>query len=164
MQTSMWGYLLLALGIIGIMLINMFGNISTTNEQNYYLLREVTEASMYDAIDFVAYRLGVNYDGNNTGVLRIEKEKFVESFVRRFAETAGRNKDYVIIFQEIIETPPKVSVVVRSNEPYSFFDRFTPMDKKIEFKEDSFNIQNRIDAILEDCPNEECKSYDSIRN
>ena len=160
----MWGYLLLALGIIGIMLINMFGNISTTNEQNYYLLREVTEASMYDAIDFVAYRLGKDYDGNNPGVLRIEKERFVESFVRRFAESAGRNKNYRIVFQEIIEEPPKVSVVVYSSEPYSFFDRFSPMNNDITFSEDSFNIQNRIDAILEDCPNDECKSYRSPRD
>ena len=62
MKESLWMYFFAVLGMTGIVLINMFGQVVVSNEQNYYLLKEVTEASMYDAIDLTALRIGVGYD------------------------------------------------------------------------------------------------------
>ena len=59
MTESLWMYFFMVLGIFGIVLINLFGNIIVSNEQNYYLLKEVTEAAMYDAIDMNVYKNGL---------------------------------------------------------------------------------------------------------
>ena len=63
MKESLWMYFFAVLGMTGIVLINMFGQVVVSNEQNYYLLKEITEAAMYDAVDLTAYRQGVGYDG-----------------------------------------------------------------------------------------------------
>ena len=55
MNSSVWGYFFLVLGLVGIVLINVFGDITIGNEQNYYSLKEVTKAAMIDAVDEVAY-------------------------------------------------------------------------------------------------------------
>ena len=43
----------------------------------------------------------------------MDKEKFVESFLRRFAKSASA-KDYDIYFYALNETPPKASVKVET--------------------------------------------------
>ena len=67
------------LGIIGVSIILLFQQLTTTNENDYYLLKEITEAAMVDSIDISYYR--------ETGELKIVREKFVENFTRRFAES-----------------------------------------------------------------------------
>ena len=67
------------LGIIGVSIILLFQQLTTTNENDYYLLKEITEAAMVDSIDISYYR--------ETGNLKIVREKFVENFTRRFAES-----------------------------------------------------------------------------
>lgn len=128
MKSAMWGVGLIAMGLIGIVLINTLENITSTNDQNYYLVKEVTEASMYDALDLGHYRL--------TGELKMDKEKFMENFVRRFAESVNIRKNYNIKFYDVWDSPPKVSLKVGS----STFVTFTNED---------FDIINSIDAILE---------------
>lgn len=128
MKAAMWGVGLITMGLIGIALINIMENITSTNDQNYYLVKEVTEASMYDSIDYGYYR--------TTGTLKIDRDKFMESFVRRFSESVNMNKNYNIRFYDIMETPPKVSLSVGS----STFVTFTS---------ENFDIINNIDAILE---------------
>ncbi|MFA5409980.1 MAG: DUF5411 family protein, partial [Bacilli bacterium] len=81
MKESFWGIFVVTLGIIGIAVLNVLQNVTTTNENNYYLLREVTEASMFDAVDLGYYR--------RTGELKIIEEKFVENFSRRFSSSYG---------------------------------------------------------------------------
>ena len=124
MNSSVWMYFFMLMGILGILLINIFGNVIMSNEQNYYLLKEVTEAAMMDAVDLKAYRDGVGWDGVTKesdpetmhcmegipGTVRIIEEKFVESFVRRFASSAQLNRKYKIIINDIDECPPKVTV------------------------------------------------------
>ena len=56
MNESLWMYFFMMMGIFGIVMINVFGQVLLSNEQNYYLLKESTEAAMYDAIDLNAYR------------------------------------------------------------------------------------------------------------
>ena len=51
MKESLWGYWLILLGIIIITVMILLQNYTTTNQQDYYLAREVTYAAMYDAVD-----------------------------------------------------------------------------------------------------------------
>ena len=147
MQSSVWGYLFLVLGLLGIVLINLFGNITVSNEDMYYILKEVTEASMIDAVDYQAYRVGVGYDGVTEdsdpdsmhcisgipGTVRIVKEKFVESFVRRFAESTTGNREYKISIDDIDECPPKVSITITAREKYNWLSRVLKKNNQVNY-------------------------------
>ena len=130
MKESYWGAAVVALGILAIFFIFFFQSITNTDEHNYHLLKEATEGAMYDALDLAAYR--------DDGVIRIDREKFVENFLRRFAESALLSNTYKIDIYDVNETPPKVSLLVSSVES-------TSMTGEIM----EFSIQNRLDAILE---------------
>ncbi len=130
MNQSMWGIFFVVIGILGIFFINLFEDITTTNDQNYYLLKETTQAAMFDSIDLATFR--------NEGKLKIIKEKFVENFTRRFAESTNIQKEYNIVFREIIEEPPKVTVEVGSSSAVTFTEEDFDID-----------IVNVLDAILE---------------
>ena len=131
MKESLWGYLVILMGIVSIAFIFFFQRVTNTDEHNYYLLKEVTEAAMYDAINLAEYRA--------TGEIRIDREKFVENFIRRFAESASLSRTYVIEIYDVNETPPKVSISVKSTEETNLTGD--------EIKE--FDIVNRLSAILE---------------
>ncbi len=162
MKESMWMYMFATLGIIGLILINIFGQVVVSNEQNYYLLKEITEASMYDAVDLYAYRSGIGYDGvtmqtdpesmhclaYKPGTIRIIKEKFVESFVRRFADNAELNRNYRIVIHDIDECPPKVSVSLIATNSFDLAHFFSIDFKKGNTK-DNADIVNSITGILE---------------
>jgi len=123
---------IILLGLIGVAIIILFQNITTNNENDYYLLKEVTEAAMIDAIDISYYR--------ETGDLKIITERFVENFTRRFAEsTIFVTSEYTIDFYDIIETPPKVSIIVNTG-----LGEYT-----INGNADEYGISNKLDAILE---------------
>ena len=123
---------LIVLGLIGVAIIILFQQITTNNENDYYLLKEITESAMIDAIDVPHYR--------ETGELKIVKEKFVENFTRRFAEsTIFVTNDYKIKFYDIMEVPPKVSIIIDTG-----LGEYT-----INGNSDDYNIANRLDAILE---------------
>ena len=108
---------------------------------------------MYDSIDLDAYRNGLNERlADNKGIhcalgepgtLRIIEEKFVESFIRRFADSAQQNKNYTIYISDIVECPPKVSITVKTAQSFKEFDFFTN-DGIAETQ-----ITNRLTAILE---------------
>ncbi len=120
------GIILLAIITFGV--VNIVQNYQTGNELDYYLLRETTEAAMTDAVDVGYYR--------SSGLVRMDKEKFVESFIRRFSQNVANSRTYDIGFYDINETPPKVSILVKSETAASIND-------------ESLGITNRIDAILE---------------
>ena len=69
MKESIWGYAIITLGILAVIVIWFFANTTRTDQHNYNLLKETTEAAMLDAVDLAAYR-------ENGTVKRIE-EKFV---------------------------------------------------------------------------------------
>ena len=117
------------LGILAIWAINLFQNFQTANELDYYLLEETTEAAMLDAVDIAYYR-------SSGGQIRMDREKFLESFIRRFAENVDNTRDYYIKVIDLNETPPKVSVQVDSSTVASFNGQ-------------SGRIINKIDAIVE---------------
>lgn len=131
MKESLWGYWLIVLGIFVIIIMMLVQDFTTTNTQDYYLLKEVTEASMIDSVDYAYYR--------QHGEVKINKEKFVENFLRRFSETMNLNKTYRVDFYGIYESPPKVSVKISTTT-----NTFT-----IAGDQSSFDIVNKLDAILE---------------
>ena len=83
---------------------------------------------MIDAIDVKYYR--------DNGLLRIDKEKFVESFIRRFADSVDTTRNYQLSFYDLNEVPPKVSVKVDSSTVLSFSG-------------DNLEMSTQMDAILE---------------
>ena len=182
----MWAVFIFIMGIVGVILINIFGNITTTNQQDYTLIKNTVEAAMFDSIDKASYRAGFylcikpgvditretveftsknNYDLvlNTTnlnidsvsknysrcdylvGEVKLNADVFVESFLRRFAESVNNNKSYQVTIQEVIEYPPKVSVRIDTYNTYNSTGSTT-----LEFDEGDFNIRNQVDAIFEE--------------
>ena len=130
MKESFWGIFVIFLGVVSVFFIVLFQNLTNTDEHNSQLLKEVTEAAMWDAFDYGSYR--------KNGEIRIDREKFVENFIRRYAESASRSREYTIKFYDINEKPPKVSLSVQSG--------VVGVGGNTEM---TFDLQNRIDAILE---------------
>ena len=130
MRESIWGYGIAILGIMAVLIIWFFANTTRTDQHNYNLLKETVEASMYDAIDLTAYR--------TDGTIQINEEKFVENFIRRFAENAELSNEYEIEIYDVNTKPPKVSLRVSS------VSKTNATGEIIEY-----NLVNNIDAILE---------------
>lgn len=130
MKESFWGIFVIMLGVISVSFIFFFQTATNTDEQNYTLLKEITEAAMYDAVDLASYR--------STGVVRIDREKFVENFIRRFAESVTIGNTYRVDIYDVNETPPKVSLRVSSTVESNATEEIV-----------EFDISNRLDAILE---------------
>lgn len=121
---------IIILSILTLAAINLINNYSTGNELDYYLLKETTQASMMDAIDVAYY--------SERGVYRIDKEKFVENFILRFAANVDNSREYDIKFYDINEVPPKVTIQVDSMN-----SSLTPDG------ESNVNISTRLEGILE---------------
>ncbi len=120
---------IIVLSLLALGAINLVINYTSGNELDYNLLKDTTEASMLEAVDLDFY-------ANSNGQIRMDKDKFVESFVRRFAESVANNRDYHIQILDVNETPPKVSVKVESGTVATF-------------NGERAQIVNKIDAILE---------------
>ena len=130
MRESFWGYWIIILGVFVVVIMMLISNVTTTNTQDYYLIKEISEASMLDAVDYGYYR--------TSGELKINAEKFVESFIRRFSDRVSLNT-YQIDFYGIYEAPPKASVKVTTKSG----------TYRIGTSESSFDIVNKVDSILE---------------
>jgi uncharacterized protein YggE len=175
------------MGIVGIVLISIFGNITTTNQQDYTLIKNATEAAMNDAIDRASQRAGfylcfernVNKNSNGQyefqskddyrivrkannrilnlkdarggecdylqGEIIINRDVFVESFLRRMSENINNNKSYQVTVQDVIEYPPKVSIRIDTFNTHNATGSTT-----VTFTEGDFTIQNQVDAIFEE--------------
>lgn len=131
MKESYWGYWIVLLGVFIVVIMLLVQNVTTNNTEDYYTLKQLNEAAMIDAVDYAYY---MDY-----GEIKINKEKFIESFLRRFAEAATITDKYEIVFTGIYEAPPKVSIQITSKtNTYNIASDPT-----------SFDMTNRIDAILE---------------
>ena len=137
MRESVWGYAVIVLGIIAIGVIWFFANSTRTDQHNYGLLKETVEAAMFDAVDLAEYR--------KEGKVVIDEEKFVENFIRRFAESAELSNTYKIEIFDINTEPTKVSLRVSSKSEDLNLSGDPYADEKIM----NFDIVNNIDAILE---------------
>ena len=58
MKVAMWALGLLVLSLFGVVLVNLFGNITVTDQLNYTTMKNVVEAAMYDSLDIAHYRAG----------------------------------------------------------------------------------------------------------
>ena len=131
MKESAWGYAIISLGLVILAVLLLTQRLTTTNEEDFYLGREILSASMVDAVDLGTFRA--------TGELVMVKEKFVDIYLRRFAESVSTSKNFQIDFYDIREYPPKASVRIRT----------TSGDTTI--KSDSFevNIDTLLSGVLE---------------
>lgn len=129
MKESFWAIFVVGVGILMIFFIYLFQSLTNTEEHNYTLLKETTEAAMYDAFDLATYHM--------TGEVRIDADAFAESFYRRFAENANLARNYKVEIMDVNEDPPKVSVRVSSSV------------KGFSSEVMNFDLTNTIDAILE---------------
>lgn len=121
---------IIVLSILALAAINLISNYSTGNELDYYLLKETTQASMMDSLDTAYW--------TERGVYRIDKEKFVENFVLRFASNVDNSREYDIKFYDINEVPPKVTIQIDS------LNSSLAVDGK-----SNINISTRLEGILE---------------
>lgn len=141
MKYAYWGLGLIMAGLIGIVFIAMFQSITINNETEYYVLKEAMEAAMLESVDIACYR-DVNAEGCGE-VIKISEQKFVENFTRRFTENiTGDVNAYELEFYDIIESPPKASIIVKGiTQNYSIM--------ATENKDGSFDITNGLSGILE---------------
>ena len=145
MRWAMSSLGLISIGLFGILIIVLFQSVTVSNEQDYYLLKEVAEASMIDSIDLAYYR--------DTGEVKMIQEKFVENFTRRYSEVVNihNSTGMSLEFYDIIEKPPKVSILIRNNlGTYRFYSDSS-----------EYNIVNKLDAILEADDSKLPKSFDN---
>lgn len=135
MNKGMLAVGIILLALIALNLLNVLSNYSTGSELDYYLLKETTNAAMMDAVDKTYLR--------TCGLPRIDKERFVESFLYRFATNIDASRGYKIGFYDINEVPPKVSVKIDSYTTLGFNTTGNGSDA------DAANISTSYDAILE---------------
>lgn len=126
MKEAFWGLLIVLLGLFGVVVVNLFQNVTVDNDRVYYLIKESTEAAAYDAIDLTYYRV--------TGNIRMVEDKFVENLTRRFAQNVTIG-DYKIIVEDLNELPPKISLRIRSGVT--------------SLQGEEFGLLNRVDGIIE---------------
>lgn len=131
MKESYWGYWLILLGVFVVVIMMLIQNVTSQNTEDYYTIKQISEAAMVDAVDYAYYR--------EYGELRINKEKFIESFLRRIVEVASLTSEYTINFTGVYEAPPKVSIeIISKTNSYNIANNST-----------QFDMVNRVDAILE---------------
>lgn len=126
------------MGLFGLLIIILFNEITVSNEQDYYTLKDATEAAMIESIDVAYYRL--------TGEIKMSKEKFVENFTRRFTETSTFGQgNYNIEFYQISESPAKVSLrIVDSTNSYNIYNTYS-----VDIDATQINVVNELSAILD---------------
>jgi len=151
MKYSYWGLGLIMLGFFGVVFLVMFESITINDESSYYVLKEAMEAAMLESVDLACYRIGEDYCTEINGrkqcgcgedEVKIIEQKFVENFTRRFATSiSGDATKYKLEFYDIIESPPKATVVIKSETQEYWFGK---KDTK-----GSFTIVNDLSGILE---------------
>ena len=128
MNKGMLSVGIIMLGLLALVLINTITSTSTGSELDYYLVKETAESAMSDAVDYTYYR--------ETGMIRMDTEKFVENFLVRFAKSVDNTREYEVNFYDLNEIPPKVSVTVSSKN-------------SINFQGTEFEISTAYDGIIE---------------
>ena len=125
---------IILMAILGFYSISLVSSQQSGSELDYYLLKETTESAMNDAVDMTYYR--------QFGVLRMDKEKFMESFIKRFAVSVDGTRDYDIKVYDINETPPKVRIRINSDKATQTIKGFGGTN--------NIDITTNADMILED--------------
>ena len=132
MKESLWGWWIVVLGLIVMTSIILVTDLTVTNEENYFMTKQISEASMIEAIDYAYFK--------KYGELRISSEKYMENFIRRYAEIVTINKETTINFYDIYEVPPKVTVEISTRTTQQIFK-----DTQVT----NVALKNRLNSILE---------------
>lgn len=121
MKESMWGYWIIVLGISILSVMMLLQNYSVTDEQSFFLAKENLASAMKESLDWGYFATSnkpideTNWQSkDNYGKVKINREKLIENFIRRFADTVDISKTYTINFYNISEIPPAASVEVLS--------------------------------------------------
>ena len=169
MNKGMLAVGIILLSIVALLMINVLTNYSTGGELDYYLVKETADSAALDAIDQTYLR--------TCGLLRIDKEKFVESFIYRFANNVDGTRDYNVKFYDINEVPPKVSIKVDSLTVLAVNSKGKGTDSSHYSDNQAADISTSYDLVVEsgkysDFPTEEglkemsldqCKSLIELR-
>ena len=131
---------IILLSIIALGVINVIQNYTTGQELDYYLLKETTEAAMEDAVDLSYYR--------EQSIIRMDKEKFAESFIKRFSRSVDDRRSYEISFYDVNEIPPKASVEVKSATSKSFYSGAVDITTKLDMIVESNDKKDPLAAKL----------------
>ena len=131
MKATYWTYWLILLGIFIIGVMMLISSVTSGTTQDYYMLKEVAQSAMVDALDYSYYRL--------YGDIKINEDKFLENFIRRYAESTTISKKFNIEFYDIYELPPKVSVKISSS---------SNSINVANTSSTSFDLVNKLDVIL----------------
>jgi len=138
MQSSYWGYWLVVMGVAIIGLMISVQGLTTNTNQSYLSTKEIVEASMLEAVDYAYYR-----DYNE---VKMNKEKFMEVFIRMLSDTMSTTDQYEVNFYGIYEAPPKASVEVKSNSGTDFvkagYDTVTRIDAIIQIHAEEVTTDN----------------------
>ena len=139
-----YGYLGLAFilfGMFGLVFIVLFEAVTINNESEYYVLKEAMEAAMVESVDIQCLRNSSDGDNSCGDNLKISEQKFVENFTRRFADSiTGDATQYIVEFYDIIESPPKATVVIKAK---------TKKYQLSSSQNSDFQIVNNLTGILE---------------
>lgn len=123
---------IIILGIFAFAGINLISNYSMGTEMDYYTLKETVQGAMTDAADYSYYR--------KNGTVRMDREKFTESFMLRLAKSVSTDREYNIKIYDVNEVPPKVSVQVEASNLST--NPNTPADQR------NAVVVTRVDGIL----------------
>ncbi len=132
MNMSTWGAFLLALCLITLVTLGVIQVMTTTNESDYYVMRETVESSLEDAIEPASL---TQSDGPT-----VNEERFIEILTMRFATSADPSRKYKIRVTCFSPKPPMVCVEVATTITTK---KFLSDDTETE------TVVNRINAILE---------------
>lgn len=145
MKFSFEALTMIMLGLFGMAIIYMFETVTINNESSYYILKEAMQAAMYESIDYGYYSMLPTED--NKGEFKISEQKFVENFTRRFAASINDNaNNYTLEFYDIIEKPPKVTVLIKSNTNVYTGEGEGDNQKIVQ---SSADLENNLTGILE---------------
>ena len=176
LKVAMWGVGIFVVGLLGLVLINLFGNITVTNQFNYTTMKNAVQAAMYDSLDIARYRTGFclcTTDGSKIGgeiKMFTNKNQYVisdikdgvceniNSCVALFGEYRLDANKFESIFKERFEN------VISNNKEYKYTIkevieyppkvsvRVISSDEEF-FSTDKdaggYDIVNQIDAIIE---------------
>lgn len=141
MKYAFWAFGFILIGLFGLFFILLFQDVTINNEAEYYVLKEAMSASMLESVDFACYRIGE--DCKSATDLKMSEQKFVENFTKRFAKSiSGTVQNYTIEFYDIMEKPPKATVVVTGKTK-----RFGILSSKN--RDVTFDLTNNLSGILE---------------
>ncbi len=178
MKVAFWGLALFVLSILGIVLVNLFGNITVTDQLNYTTMKNAVEASMYDSIDLAHYRAGFCLctdvkKVNNKWVFKDDSEYEIKDITYvNGVETCNSKKTCEVLhgeykinkkvfteslvrrFAEMVNNNKNYEIIIQDiiEYPPKVSVRINSIDDEFLPTDDTYEgytIVNQIDAILE---------------